>query len=640
MIKKNLGGDRLGSGAKNNVELHEWHKSTHDLSKITRTTMAAGTIIPIFCEFAQQGDIWDIDLDALINTHPTEGPLFGSFKLQIDVFTAPIRLYIGKLHMNMLKEGQDMTNIKFPRIGISANPIDWTEEDINNQQINPSSIAAYLGIRGIGGNTVNTTRYFNATPWLMYYEVAAMYYANQQEEVMYIIHNGLNLGITGMTLISNVATNGIPAAPATNPAQLITADLPRVEVSVTGNTEPTEIYVNTNAGSVALNSLFNNVTIIAPGIYSFDLLKPEAEGLYIMNYDDIDQRTSLPQMYPFNLEEINEIKLDILADVKSTTPYSIDYASAIEPYKTILKPVSLKYPLTSSQEGLAVKTYQSDLFNNWLNTASIDAINNKAKISTTSGGFTMEAFLLMEKLYNYLNRVQLAGNTVDDWEEINWGKSSSTRIEKPIFEGGLSKELIFEEVVSNSASNDQPLGTLAGRGRLGNKHKGGKVSIKVDEHSIVMINASLTPRLDYFQGNKWFNNLKTLDDIHKPAFDRIGFQNLITDKMAFWDTDVVAEVPTFRSAGKQPSWIDYQTNYNEVYGNFAIKSSEGWMVLTRDYEPNRITKRIKDLTTYIDPAKWNDVFAYKSRDAQNFWAQFSIDAKVRRVMSANQIPGL
>ena len=64
------------------------------------------------------------------------------------------------------------------------------------------------------------------------------------------------------------------------------------------------------------------------------------------------------------------------------------------------------------------------------------------------------------------------------------------------------------------------------------------------------------------------------------------------------------------------------------------------MVLTRDYEQNVATKTIKDLTTYIDPAKWNDIFAYKSRDAQNFWGQFAIDAKVRRVMSANQIPNM
>ena len=157
----------------------------------------------------------------------------------------------------------------------------------------------------------------------------------------------------------------------------------------------------------------------------------------------------------------------------------------------LLKAVGGKQPLTSSQEGLLVKTYQSDLFNNWLNTAAINAINNRAQVSTVSGGFTMEAFLLMEKLYNYLNRVQLAGNTVDDWEEINWGKSSSTRIEKPIYEGGLSKELVFEEVVSNSATTDQPLGTLAGRGKLSSKHKGGKISIKVEEHSYVMVIASL-----------------------------------------------------------------------------------------------------------------------------------------------------
>ena len=97
-------------------------------------------------------------------------------------------------------------------------------------------------------------------------------------------------------------------------------------------------------------------------------------------------------MYPFPLKEVNEIKMDILADVKSTTPFRISTLSTVEPYKTILKPVSGKYPLTSSQEGLLVKTYQSDLFNNWLNTETINNINNRAAISTTSGGFTMEAF--------------------------------------------------------------------------------------------------------------------------------------------------------------------------------------------------------------------------------------------------------
>lgn len=638
-MNKNLGGDRLGSGAKNNVELHEWHKSTHDLGRTTRTTMSVGTLVPIYREFAQQGDSWEIDLDALVHTHPTEGPLFGSFKLQVDVFSAPIRLYQAKLHMNMLKQGSSMSDVKLPQIAIVAPPMDWTKTDINNQQINPSSIAAYLGIRGIG-DTVGSWRWFNAVPFLTYYDIVAQYYANQQEEKMYIIHAGANINITEMAVAASGGTQLVAAAPTVTATPLIKDENPNITVQYSGELTPEGIEVNTNVGKFQLSKMFERSEVNGMNQITFSGLKQNWDGTVINNYETVRGTNGLPQMYGFDLSQINEMKMDILSAVKSTTAYNILPGTVIEPYRSILSGEHDYKAMQSSQEGLAVKTYQSDLFNNWLNSESVTNINNRAKVDTISGGFTMEAFLLMEKLYNYLNRIQLAGNTVDDWQEINWGKSKSTRIENPIYEGGLSKELVFDEVISNTATENQPLGTLAGRGRLNGKHKGGKVTIKVDEHSYIMVIASLTPRLDYYQGNKWDMNLKSLEDIHKPAFDRIGFQNLITDKMAWWDTKAIEGEATFRSAGKQPSWIDYQTNYNEVFGNFAIKDSEGWMVLTRDYEPNRTTKTIKDLTTYIDPAKWNDVFAYKARDAQNFWAQFKIDAKVRRVMSANQIPGL
>ena len=397
--------------------------------------------------------------------------------------------------------------------------------------------------------------------------------------------------------------------------------------------------IGTNAGYVKAIEIFKDILTPSPGYMIFSNLNEEYNGIIVANYKQVAGDVTLPQMFQFPLTNINEMKLDILANIKSTSPYTVAYGS-VAPYGTIFEKIGGRYVLRNSQEGLAVKTYQSDLFNNWLDTASINSINTRATVNTASGGFTMESFLITEKLYKYLNRIQLAGNTLDDWREVNWGKSGTNRIEKPTYEGGLSKELVFEPVVSNSATQDQPLGTIAGQGKLSGKHKGGKVRIKADEHGYVMVIASLTPRLDYYQGNKWDMNLETMEDIHKSAFDMLGFQNLITDQMAFWDTTVSGGVPTYKSAGKQPSWINYQTNINEVYGNFAIKSSEGWMVLTRDYEQNGTTKTIADLTTYIDPAKWNDVFAYKARDAQNFWAQFAIDAKVRRVMSANQIPNL
>ena len=53
-----------------------------------------------------------------------------------------------------------------------------------------------------------------------------------------------------------------------------------------------------------------------------------------------------------------------------------------------------------------------------------------------------------------------------------------------MYMGSLIKELAFDAVVSNAdaevSGNTQPLGTLAGRGRLTNKNKGGKIKIKVD----------------------------------------------------------------------------------------------------------------------------------------------------------------
>ena len=50
--------------------------------------------------------------------------------------------------------------------------------------------------------------------------------------------------------------------------------------------------------------------------------------------------------------------------------------------------------------------------------------------------------------------------------------------------------------------------------------------------------------------------------------------------------------------------------------------------------------KIADLTTYIDPVKFNYIFADTNLDAMNFWVQTKFDIKVRRLISAKQIPNL
>ena len=115
MIKKTVGGDRLGSGNRMKAELHNYERSTHNMSTVWRSTMAPGVLVPCFKQLCQNGDTWTINTRELIRTMPAIGPCFGSYKLQIDFFEIPIRLYNGILHNNMTKIGMDMHLVHLPK---------------------------------------------------------------------------------------------------------------------------------------------------------------------------------------------------------------------------------------------------------------------------------------------------------------------------------------------------------------------------------------------------------------------------------------------------------------------------------------------------------------------------------------------
>ena len=99
-MKKNIGKNTLGDNDKMSVTLGGYGRSTHDLSYAWRSPMGVGTLVPFMKFLALPDDTFEINMDTKIMTHPTVGPLFGTFKFQADVFTCPIRLYNAMLHNN------------------------------------------------------------------------------------------------------------------------------------------------------------------------------------------------------------------------------------------------------------------------------------------------------------------------------------------------------------------------------------------------------------------------------------------------------------------------------------------------------------------------------------------------------------
>lgn len=656
--KVTLGGDRLGSGKKMKVNLHNYNRSSHDLGYIWRSSMAPGTLVPCLNITGLPGDTFDIDINAVIRTLPTVGPMFGSFKMQLDLFNCPMRLYNAKLHNNALGIGMNMASIKLPQMVVKGHNLLFDGYiPLERQQINPSCILSYLGIKGLGQMETgdNVERLFNAVPFLAYWDIYKNYYANKQEEIGTYIRTSFEslnkwdtlfiLNENGSTVINN-------------------SD---VDFSYTRtNSDLYDLKINKGAAGYPIGA---NIKYKVAGIY-YELLGPtgfkvtklnttnkQYDIISFVNSEDVTGfspiqnfsfQEGLNQDCPilldtFDLNNLDTMRESILAHT-SAAAYLVGEAS-IEPYSSVLsKFEDLYYAAQVGQEGLAIKTYQSDIFNNWLNTEWIDGTNGIAAITsidTSAGEFALDTLNMAKKVYDMLNRIAVSGGTYNDWIETVYTSNVYGKSETPMYLGGLSKEVVFQEVVSNAATADEPLGTLGGKGTMSGKHKGGFVRVKCDEPCVILGIVSLTPRIDYSQGNQWDVNLKTLDDLHKPALDEIGFQELLTDQMAFWDTRITGtNTPVFRSAGKQPAWINYMTNYNRCHGNFADVDKEMYMTLNRRYEANIATKTISDLTTYIDPSKFNYMFAQTSLDSQNFWAQISFDITARRVMSARIMPNL
>jgi len=685
-MKTELGGDRLGSGNKQEISLRNYERSTHDLGYIWRSSMSSGTLVPFMSEVGLPGDSFDIDLDCDVKTLPTVGPLFGSYKVQLDVFECPIRLYNGKLHMNMLNIGMDMSEVLLPQIQMDAY---YHQDGGDNDQINPSSIYSYLNIRGVGrksgGGEGHVRRFFNGVPYLGYWDIYKNYYANKQEERGFVIHAG-NGDVSFDTVRCLVTVNGNTVVTKdifasdesidTDPQGASNVEV-TMEIKFEWNNNDTVAYgspdvsnfeIEVGGNTFVVSELFNvvNVPTVPDGGLNGGTISVQCSdyigALGVADWD-ATQSTVVPNtegsiyqgqpvLQEFPLENIDDMRMDILEAVRDTTAFNIT-RSTRAPYGLGLDfqgSYETQYK-QSSQEGLGIKTYQSDLFNNWISTEWIDGtngVNEVTAVSTAGNEFTIDALNLANKVYNMLNRIAISGGSYDDWLDAVYTHERSKSVENPIYHGSLIKELAFEEVVSQAdvvtEDNEQPLGTLAGRGRLTGKNKGGKIKIKVSEPSYIIGIVSLTPRIDYSQGNKWDVNLKTMNDLHKPALDEIGFQDLVTDQMAWFDTTCNnAGDVTYKSAGKQPAWINYMTNVNQTRGSFAevVGESEGgsmFMTLNRRYEETALG--IGDLTTYVDPSKYNEIFAYSELDSQNFWVQISNRIIARRKMSAKVIPNL
>lgn len=725
-----LGGDRLGSGNKQKVQINDnFQMSSFNLEQDFKSSLAPGVLYPFLKLIGTNHGTFDIDLDSFIRTLPTRGPLFGSYKLQLDLFEVPMRLYQAILHNNAQKIGMKMNQVYLPKIKFET--YDYKGQplvkgsNLYNRQINESSLAKYMGLSGLGTSEAYSSgepstdtlihRKVNAIPYLAYYDIFKNYYANKQEEKAYVITPGepteepilsyLTHGgyyeypgvetiieefepYNGEEMEMNIENNWslmftIGITLPTNEEDTVEKALEyltdrNLEIIGTVNT----ILVNTDDFNI-----YGSKLPVGERKYQFEFspknnyrqnLLNELTGregattatVTIKVIGNTNYYQADIKLEKFDLQNIDDMRMAILSKNNFGNEFIIGTGGDWKetsgsdgtglPYSSLIKMVGTKATgednITYNAfelNGLCTKTYQSDLFNNWLDNEWIEGEEGIAaltSISTQDGKFTIDSFIFAEKLYDIYNRIATGGGSYEDWQDAVYGEGAVRKAETPMYIGGMAAEIMFEEVISNSETkidgDFQALGSLGGKGTQVNQRGGRNIHVKLREPGYIIGIASITPRICYSQGNDWdLTELDTMDDLHKPGLDGIGFQDLIVERMAWWNTRIFenrGEIELTRdSAGKQTAWINYQTAIDKCFGDFAKQDGYSFMVLNRNYEMDEETMYgVKDITTYIDPRKFNYAFAYDELAAQNFWAQIHSKVIARRKMGAQQIPNL
>nr|DAW01804.1 MAG TPA: Major capsid protein [Microviridae sp.] len=658
-VVRTLGKNTLGDNNKMKVAMRDYDMSTHDISTICRTSLGVGMLVP-FCKIlCQKGDIIDLNLINKTLSQPTLGPLFGSFKLQHFLFFGGLRLYNSWLHNNRTGIGMKMSDIKLPMM--LAQTYGTTTKAKTN--ISASALYKYLGwtkSKRTGTNaTDGVTK--NGVPLLMYLDIFKNFFANTQEEKFYML-KGAGEVIINFQKTYNNNDNGDYPVKKTDKTVHITPTT-TVETNVVTNLSYADYWDSIKVKVLSSDGALTNTTLAKltsnPVTKKITLDKvvanPYAIILQIWTTNEISKyyKTELGQ---YDLKILDQIR-DVILHKKGNESLLLIRDNLGEENNGSTELQKFIGDVISSQSnklgGMLLKTYDSDIFNNWVKTDWIDGAGGITEltsidITANDGKLTMDALNLQQKVYNMLNRIAVAGGTYRDWlETVYTAGKYLDRPETPVFIGGMTQYIEFDEVISKSATEtaygSQPLGDIAAIGRGGKPLNNGHVHYQCEEPGYIMGLMAITPMVDYSQGNDFDLNLQTIDDLHKPALDGIGYQDLIQEQM-------VGETSTYEEGGninnikhlaanKTVAWIDYMTNYNRTFGDFAAGEALDFMVLNRRYEVSR-NDTVEDLTTYIDPQKYIEIFADTSIDSQNFWVQTVVQATRRGNYSAKQIPFL
>jgi hypothetical protein len=490
-------------------------KSAFDLSYEKKFTCRFGEMIPVLCDEAIPGDIWNINNEIVVRMQPMITPMLHDVKVKIDYYFIPYRL-LDTDWEDFITGGPDGNDE-------SELPLFKPEFGVENQKYTTwDYLMMPVGIDPTGFHPI-------AYPWLAYESIWFEYYRDEDYEKVYAY-----------------AKDGWTLKP-TNTWKKYLETIEKHNYQLNGdfynfNHPDSHVWIP-SAESYAAVHIGTNIKRKSWQKDYFTSARPDT------------QKGTSPAI---PLVGTSKAIFTIPAAGTGYTGDEYAFTAAVSSYSgqggvTLLKKTNDDL-ITMGGLSTGPQNLLNNLYNN-NNTIDLGQIQG-ADINDIRNGFQTQ---------KYLERNQRVGSRYTEQLQARWGIGGNLdqRLDRPEFIGGTRTPIIISEVIQTSKTdveggqiNGTPQGNMAGHGITADRNKIGNYHVK--EWGLIMGIMTIQPKLSYMsQGinKQWLRRTKY--DFPTPEFVNLSEQPILR-------TELVAT----NNAENNAHVIGYQGIYDEARTKF------------------------------------------------------------------------
>lgn len=610
-------------------------RSVFDLSHLVSMTVPnAGVVFPISLIETLYGDDFQISAQALLRVMPQMVPMYSRQRLYIYAFWCRssdlwnnFQVFAKRgLSGNVVKTIPCLTNDNTSLLGSS------------NSKIKPDSLGDYFGLP-IGadrqylvtGSTDNSLA-INALPFMMYLRIWRDYFVNKNQfiddRVLFpdddsrfrLGDNGnlLSASDEGYQVVFDLFGNysdieyrnssGVSGSMSTSEFNYLTVSLfyhdfapdrftTALPFAQRGDVSRATITLNGSvAGNIpALDVDFSNKTVSGMTFVASNDSAPGITGAWINNYASTD---------PFGA-------------LSNPLGYS-DNRSADTP---------------SSQFSW---TLMDNMLSN-LSVTGVKTVQSPFTAAVTSGSFNLNDLRNIMIAQTEMEKMARTDGSYAEFGLTFFGEVSKAAVDyRPVFVGGTFQNILFSEVLQNSAStSSSPLGSYAGHGISGSNGAQFLGSFHSDDYGYLMLLGCIMPDTYYSQGVEklWTRRLQT--EYYLPERSRLGMQPIFNYEVYL--TNAASSVADNNGLWAYNDPFDeYRSLPNRIKGKIADPSSESFFPYTQSRKFSQLPNWSREFSEASNVRK--DFLAAPSEDAYS--CQFDFNIRCVRRLPYKAVPAL